>query len=289
MRRLAKAEHVQPINVAIVGVQKGATSSLFRMLVEHPGIAGGPDKETRWFFDPSRDWTDPDYSTYARAVPDPSVRWALDATPAYIFWPTALERMHRYRADMRLILSVRDPIERAVSHWAMERSRDPEVMDFGEAVERFRDEPLPPLGQQDYPAAHLRRTSFFSRGLYGEQLERGLRLFPREQWHVVEFRALLADPAATLTGITEFLGLPPFETAPDLRHNMATSGDHSGAAATPEAVLGLARRYEPDLELFAQLSGLDVSGWPTSRVLAGSLDVEELTERLNGKLGLDPD
>ena len=288
-RRLARAKHVQPINVAIVGVQKGATSSLFRMLAEHRGIAGGPDKETRWFFDPDRDWSDPDYSSYARAARRRSVRWALDATPAYIFWPTALERMQRYDPGMRLLLTVRDPIERAVSHWAMERSRDPEVADFGDAIERYRDEELPPLGQQDFDAPRMRRTSYFSRGLYGGQLERGLRLFPREQWHILEFRTMLAEPERAMDGVTDFLGLPAFKTYPELRHNMATGGDHTGAPATPEAVRRLVDRYADDLALFSELSGLDVSAWPTCRVLAGTMPVEELTGRINAKLGLASD
>jgi hypothetical protein len=45
-------------------------------------------------------------------------RIAIDATPSYVFWPHAMERMRAYRPDMRLIASLRDPIERAFSHWA---------------------------------------------------------------------------------------------------------------------------------------------------------------------------
>lgn len=284
--RLARAEHTLPINMAIIGVQKAATSSLFRMLAEHPGIAGGQDKETRFFFDASQDWSDPDYSTYARPVPDADVRWAMDATPAYVFWPTALERMHRYDPGMRLVLSVRDPIERAFSQWAMVRERDPAVVDLAEAVERYGARGLPPLGEQRYPAARLRRTSFFSRGLYGAQLERGLRWFPRAQWHVIEFRGLIADPAGTMDGVTRFLDLPSFSTHPVLKHNMRTGQDHTGAAPSPVAVRRLAERYAEDLKLFSGLSGLDVSAWPTTRVLNSSMSADELTDHLLSKLGL---
>lgn len=285
-RKLARAEHVLPINMAIVGVQKAATSSLFRMLAGHPGIAGGPDKETRFFFDASQDWSDPDYSAYARPVRDADVRWAMDATPAYVFWPTALERMHSYDPGMRLILSVRDPIERAFSQWAMERKRYAGVLDLADAVERHGDRGLPPLGQQRYPADRMRHTSFFARGLYGEQLQRGLQWFPRDQWHVIEFRSLISDAEGTMDGITQFLDLPAFSAYPELKHNMSTAGDHTGAAPSPAAVRRLAERYAEDLRLFSDLSGLDVSPWPTSRVLDGSMSAEELTDRLVSKLGL---
>ena len=69
LRRLAaleQAPHRVRVNFAIVGVQKAGTSTLYRMLVQHPEVAGGPEKEMRLFMDESRDWDHPDYAEFAR-------------------------------------------------------------------------------------------------------------------------------------------------------------------------------------------------------------------------------
>src|SRR5262249_44915888 len=85
-----------PIRFAIVGVQKAATSTLYRMLVRHPKVVGGPEKELRFFLE-DRDWDDPDYSSYCRPRIPSKAELAGDATPAYLFWPQALHRMRAYR------------------------------------------------------------------------------------------------------------------------------------------------------------------------------------------------
>src|SRR3954451_24922202 len=125
-----------PIGFAIVGVQKAATSTLYRMLVRHPRVVAGPEKELRFFLE-DRDWSDPDYSSYCRPRRPATADLAGDATPAYLFWPRALERMRAYRADMRLLATFRDPVERAFSQWAMERARHADYPDLPEAMQLY--------------------------------------------------------------------------------------------------------------------------------------------------------
>jgi hypothetical protein len=108
-----------PVNVAIVGAQKAGTSSLFDLLRKHPGVCPGPRKEWHYFDDEKRSWEDPDHSGYWAPGRSERQRIAIDGTPSYMFWPHAMERMRAYRPDMRLIVSLRDPIERGFSHWAM--------------------------------------------------------------------------------------------------------------------------------------------------------------------------
>jgi hypothetical protein len=286
-RKVQTANRVQRVNLAIVGVQKAATSSLFRMLAEHPQIAGGPDKEMRFFLDGRMDWQEPDYSEYARVATKRSIRWGMDATPAYFYWPAALQRMRRYDADMRLVLSVRDPLERGFSQWAMERQRDPEFPDLRDAVHAYGLTDLPDLAETEYDAGWSRRLSLFARGRYGAQIERGLSQFPREQWLILDFRALLRDPSAIMDQITDFLGADRFTRYPDLRHNMSTSRENSGEVPTVEDVTQLIESYRDDLRIFSELSGLDVSDWPTSQVLEGRLAAAAFRDRLLAKLGLD--
>ena len=128
-----------PISFAIVGVQKAATSTMHTMLVRHRHVARGTAKELHFFDDERLDWDDPDYSHYVVPRTKGRQRIAGDATPSYIWWPRALERMHRYNPEMRLIASFRDPIERAFSQWSMERKRRHSYPSFGESIEKFGD------------------------------------------------------------------------------------------------------------------------------------------------------
>jgi hypothetical protein len=281
---LAVAKRSLPISFAIVGVQKAGTSSLYSMLVRHPDIAAGPQKELRFFMEP-HDWDHPDYSSYRRPVTGPA-RIAGDATPGYLFYPGALERMHAYDPAMPLVACFRDPIERALSQWAMERARRNHYPDLPEAIERWGDDDLPASAPAGASPSPLLQASPFARGLYGAQLERAFPLYPRDRWLLVEFRRLLREPALVLDEATEHLGLPRFGSHPPLPHRMASSATNPGRRPSEAAFEHLVGRYADDLALFERLSGLDVSGWPTRQAADGELAISALRERLCTSLGL---
>lgn len=282
MAALAASDVSVPVSFAIVGVQKGATTTLYRMLVEHPDVVDGPEKEMRFFIE-RRNWAEPDYSTYRRPV----VRGghvAGDATPAYLFWPGAMQRLRDYDPALQVMAIFRDPIERAVSHWSMERGRRDGYPDLADAIETYVDDPLPPE-DADQPTPRELQYSLFSRSLYGEQLERALPLFPEEQWGLFEFRALITDPRGQIDRATDLLGLDRFDELPPLPHRNQTASVDAGRLPTVAHIERLVRRYADDLSVFERVSGLDTGTWPTRRVLEGSLAVEELHATLVSKLG----
>ncbi len=281
MAALEAAEFSVPISFAIVGVQKSATSSFYRTLSEHPDIVGGPEPEMRFFIEP-HDWAAPDYASYRRPVVQGG-HIAGDATPAYLFWPGAMQRMRDYDPGMPVMAIFRDPIERAFSQWAMERSRHAGYPDFPEAIEQYVDDPLPPESNEP-PAPRQLQRSLFSRSLYGEQLERALPLFPAEQWRFFEFGALVADPQGQMDRATDLLGLPRFEDHPPLPHRHPTAVVR-GEAPSMAAFERVIRRYADDLPLFERLSQVDTSNWPTRRVLDGTLEVEAFHAKICAKLG----
>lgn len=285
MAALSKADRSLPITFGLVGVQKAATTSFYSMLVEHPEIAAGPEKEITYFIDERLDWSRPDYSIYRRPAL-PSARIAGDATPAYLFWPQALERMRAYDASLRLMAIFRDPIERAFSQWAMEKARRPRFADLPDAIDRFGDMAFPTDLPDDGRYRWFRRCTLFARGLYGAQLDRGYRLFPREQWQLFEMKALMRDHVAALDAATDFLGVSPFTSHPEMAHSNASPEVFAGPAPSVDQIDRLVHYYADDLTRFEALSGLDISGWPTRQVLAGSLSVDDLRSKLVGKLGL---
>lgn len=274
---------------SIVGAQKAGTSTLSSTLARHRHIAKSPRKEVKFFIRDEVDWSAPPYDEYVAPRPHAEARLVGDSTPAYLFWPHALERMAAYDAscgvDLRLIAIFRDPVERAFSHWAMLRARDSERPDWPEVLRRFAGGDgglrLPEERPRGLSMREFRgEGSVLPRGLYGAQLERGLGLFDRDRWLLLEFRSMLADFAPTVDRVTDFLGVGRFRRTPDLRHAMAGDDLVPGTAPTAADVRLLAEAYADDLAVFTRLSGLDVGGWPTARVLAGDLDPAEVAARL---------
>lgn len=199
------------ISFLVAGVQKGGTTALFDYLAEHPSLSLPAIKEAHFFDDEiGIDWQDPDYSGYhalfdAESTNVPA-RLRGEATPIYVYWPGSLERIAAYNPAMRLILIFRDPIERAWSHWKMEYARGAEIRPFAwcirEGRKRVADNP-------DTPGFH-REYSYVERGFYGEQVQRVLRLFPREQVLFLRSEDLRAEPARILCKVCDFLNAPRF-------------------------------------------------------------------------------
>lgn len=267
---------------SIVGVQKAGTTSLARVVNKHPQVAKAPRKEMHFFSREGHwDWADPPYDRYRVPRRRRRHRMAGDATPLYLLWPHALERMRDYNPDMRLIAVFRDPIERAFSQWVMIRRWHPDRLDWPEVLGRFRPTRPPEELPDDIDITTFRREgSLVARGYYGAQLARGLALFPREQWLLLDFRSMLRDFGGTLDRVTDHLGLARFAEPQVLPHAMAGAEKVAGTPPTPDEIAGLAALYSADLARFADLSGIDVSDWPTARVVAGDLEPEALAAKL---------
>jgi len=275
-----------PINVALVGVQKGGTSSLFDLLRKHPEVCPGPRKEWHVFDDEKRAWDPPDLSDYWAPARSERQRIAIDGTPAYLFWPRAMERMRDYAPDMRLIASLRDPIERAFSHWAMYYGKLPSFPTFSQLAQGPSRRALLDRIPEGWNHLRMRRWSMIPRGLYGAQVQRGLELFPREQWLFLDFHQFVADHRAALDRTTAFLGIEPYSREPRLQVIQSTRDDLAAPPPTSADIDRLAELYAEDLKLLEQLSGLDVSEWPTRRVLDGSLEAAAFAGRLGRRAGL---
>ena len=275
-----------PYTFSIVGVQKAGTSTLMAMIHRHPQVARSPRKELHYFDDESRDWGRSDGSDYVCPKGRRRHRIAGDSTPLYIFWPQALERMRAFRPDMRLIAVFRDPIERVFSQWSMNRGRRPRMTpDWPEYLHTHRHQSLPRELPDGVGGRRYAALSGVVRGYYGQQLERGFDVFPRDQWLLLSFREMLADHGAALDRVTDHLGIRPYEKAPELLHKMGVWPNVQGTAPRAEDVEALAEVYASDLALFSRLSGIDVSTWPTQRVVDGGLDPAEFAGRLAAKFG----
>jgi hypothetical protein len=237
------------VRFLVGGVQKGGTTALFDYLAEIPGLELPSIKEAHFFDDDERvDWTRPDYEPYHRLFVDPARLWG-EATPIYLYWPNALERIHAYNPQMKLIFIFRDPVERAWSHWKMEYARGKETEPFAWCIREGRARMA---DAQPYAGFH-RIFSYVERGFYGRQLRRAFSLFPRDQLLLLGSNELRRDPMAVIARICAFLQVPPPTSLTPKVSRPAANIDYP-SMLREEDVTFLQRHYCDEMTLFARLS-----------------------------------
>src|SRR5215467_4460181 len=218
----------------VIGAQRCGTTSLFRDLIAHPQTVRPTFHKGINYFDLNyprgADWYRGHFPVAAvarrrAARYGPPV--AFEASGYYLYHPFAMERLARDLPAVKLVVMVRDPVERAFSAYKHESARGFERESFEKALEleesrlageisQMRDDPR-------YESFTHRHHSYKRRGHYAEQLERVFRHFPCEQVHVIDSEAYFSQPAAVYRRLLEFLGLCSFEPA-DFRGRNARPG-----------------------------------------------------------------
>jgi hypothetical protein len=137
---------------------------------------------------------------------------SFESSPYYMFHPLAPERIARDLPGVRLLVLLRDPVERAYSGHAHEVAHGFETESFEAALEL---EPARLAGQAeriaadpDYFSYSHQHHSYIARGQYVDQLERLERHFGRDRLHVVDSGDFFTDPEAVYDGVLAFLDLP---------------------------------------------------------------------------------
>ncbi|MEO1028785.1 MAG: sulfotransferase domain-containing protein [Pseudomonadota bacterium] len=190
------------VNFLIAGVQKAGTTALYEALSTHPDVEMANRKEVH-FFDkrPPTGIANIDDWLYHRAfnwpARGPNTIFG-EATPSYIWWSGALDRIKAYNPDIKLIILLRDPVERAWSqHW-MDVSLGRKDADFQVAM----DAEL--AADQNRPD---RVHSMLSRGLYLDQVQTVLDLFPNDQLLFLRTEDMAADWPTAQNRVCRLLGI----------------------------------------------------------------------------------
>ena len=211
----------------IGGVQKAGTSALAQYLARHPALRLPAGKEAHVFdavdFDDDATPAQIDACYAAHFAQDDADVLHGDATPFYLLHPRIVARIARYNPALRWIVLLRDPIDRALSQYHMERARGDESLPLWAALlaERWRL-----AGRRDdfSPGSPLRHHGYRLRGDYAAQLEALYRVFPREQVLVLRNHDLARQPAATMARVHAFLGVGA--PAADGGHGRVFEGDY---------------------------------------------------------------
>lgn len=241
----------------IIGAAKAGTTSLYKVLSQHPDIFMSSPKEPEFF---ARD------DRYAEGI-EHYARLFEGAAPAQLcgeastlyslspLFPLTAARMRAHVPEAKLIYVLREPVARSYSYYVqLVKNRQNATQD--PVVYRSFEECLFP---QDHPDRALREAFFagfdahlpdvpelFLAGSdYPAQIGAYLDYFDRSQMHFVLFEDLMSRPAAALTGILDFLGLEPDRMASDEMARANISDDHFDRVRQTEAIKGLRNRLGP--------------------------------------------
>ncbi|HET6796257.1 MAG TPA: sulfotransferase domain-containing protein [Gemmatimonadales bacterium] len=200
-------------SVLIIGTQKGGTTSLFNYLAQHPDVSPPLTKEVHYFdFNYVRgiNWYRGRFP-YDRVLRRGAM--TLDASPYYMVHPLVPERAAKLLPQVKVIVLLRNPVDRALSHYNHEVRGGRESLSFAEALER---EPERLAGEEErlrsdpnYYSYNHHRYSYTRRGLYVEQLRRWAEHYPRSQMLVLQSERLFADAPGVTAAVHQFLGLRP--------------------------------------------------------------------------------
>ena len=200
----------------MIGVAKAGTTSFFHYLDQHPQVYMCPIKATNYFgYEDAVDWKWPEegdppmlrnfpvktFEQYEEMFAGATNEIAIgEVSPQYFRCPTAAQRIRYSLPNVKLVVSMRNPAERAFSGFLMRTRR-------GEAVRSF------------YRELTL-QSSHVKEGFYYHRLKRFLDLFPRDQIRIYIFEEFKKDPARLISDLYTFLGVDAtFTPDTSVRHN----------------------------------------------------------------------
>jgi hypothetical protein len=202
-----------PPDFLVIGTKRGGTTSLGRYLFSHPAVAQlfprqatpkgiryvdeHPERSARWY-----------RSHLATVVVrGPAIRprkLAGEATANYLFHLEGAARAHAVAPDAKILVLVRDPVERAWSHWRERTRRGVETLSFDDAL-AAEDERLAEAFADG--GATAGNVAYRAQGRYADLLPPWFERFGRDRVLVLVSEEFYADPAASYAEALAFLGL----------------------------------------------------------------------------------
>jgi hypothetical protein len=243
----------------IIGAQKCGTSTMFHHLRKHPDIFL-PRKKELHFFDENYDKGMEFYLHFFNRKKMPERQFCSgEASPFYFFHPLAASRIYQHFPDIKLILLLRNPINRAYSNYQHQHRKGRISISFEHAIklepEILEHKRKAYFEQENHSDLMYRRFSFLARSLYSEQLPAWYQHFSKEQILILKSEDYFKNPTDTFKQVFEFLGVKPFEIILTKEHKKS---DYP--PMKPETRQQLKEYFEPFNQQLYQLTGRDF-GW----------------------------
>jgi len=262
---VATAGMRRPPELIVVGAKRGGTTSLWKYLDSHPGILPTFPRAEQikgtYFFDEEwargERWYRSHFPTdHARAKAAKRLGYepiAFEASPYYLFHPHAPARAHQVAPDALIVALLRDPVERAFSHYK-ERRNHTEDLSFADAlaaeVERTDGEEARMLADPSVVSLAHRHQTYVAQSRYAPMLERWFAAYGRDRVLVTAAEDFYADPQAFCDEVTERVGLPRHDLGDPEPFNSEPSADMD-----PEVRAQLRASLQDDIDAVEAMLG----------------------------------
>jgi hypothetical protein len=255
-------ERVLP-DILILGAQRAGTTSLHKYLIQHPKIYSNELAETEVHFFDAKHVPGAELASreawyrahFPRRRELEAQSRVLDSTPNYLFDPLAPQRIRDMLPQAKLIVLLRDPIQRAISHYFKSRRKDNEPLEMLEAFQQEEARFERAMAQEAPPPDFVFGHTYKSRGRYAEQLERYAELFPQENMLILVSEEFFSSPQSTLRRVFEFIGVDAGFSVPDLRPANVGSSRHPVPAEARDYLEGY---FEPYNRVLFDLLGREL-------------------------------
>lgn len=230
-RKRSAHQRVLP-DFLIIGAMKCGTSSLFEYLKLHPWV-WADKKEICYFalnFAQGINWyrshfpTDA-YKKFANKILNKDLITG-EACPYYLLNPHTPRRVYETIPQAKIIVILRNPVDRAHSHYYHNYNRRFETLSFEEAIEAEQERlqvEIEKLRGDEYYISYKHYTfSYLLKGEYVDQLINWMKFFPREQFLILKFEHFFSDPASNIKQVLAFLNLPDWELKKTWVHNQGS-------------------------------------------------------------------
>ncbi|MDJ0731259.1 MAG: sulfotransferase domain-containing protein [Crocosphaera sp.] len=192
----------------VIGGMKCGSSSLYQYLLKHPNVYPPLTKELYYFS--TQKFTQKSFAWYRSNFPISKPNYMTgEATPDYIFYAKTAQRVANKLPSVKLISILRNPIDRAYSHYHHSVSLGWENNSFEEAIKLEKSRLSTKSSTINDGTPHpSHKHSYLSRGLYLKQLKEWFCFFPREQILILKAEDLYSQPKTTMNRVFQFLNLP---------------------------------------------------------------------------------
>lgn len=253
-------------DLLIVGGQRCGTSSLYKYLGAHPLVIPSLRKEIRYFnrhHAKGEAWYRAHFASrwHRRLVGyrHGGQPLTFEATPAYLFHPLAAERAAALVPRARIVALLRNPVDRALSHFHHSVSRGWETLPFEDALAAEPDR-LAGLADRltvepDAYSNDFLRYSYVARGFYADQLDSWLACYPRKQVLVLSSEDLFSDPVPTYHRLLDFLGLPRWAPPRLANHSYGGAPKPARSGIDPDLRRRLVATFAPHNERLERVLG----------------------------------
>jgi len=222
--------HILP-NFLIIGAARAGSTSLYEGLIKHPNIFSSKIKEVYFFdinFRRGSNW-------YKRFFPSKWKKFQInkiqkkefltgEATPHYISYLHAPKRVFNLIPNVKLIVILRNPVERAYSQYQSRVAAGNEPLSFVDAIKeesnRLDDELKKMNENEDYIHNNFFRYSYLHHGIYVDGLKNWMNIFPKEQFLIINANEFYQNPKNVFLSAHKFLDIPRYDSNDYTHYNL---------------------------------------------------------------------